>query len=162
MGPSSRVEKWRVQHRDSRPKLQAVSPHQYQGSNSLQITASIYSFTNCSADSRGTNCSRKTTNGCDQLYLLTRTANMRTSTLINHKLWILGYCFFLCRPPTGAKPRWKINSFLSEISVCWSCTEKITLKIERAFSVILRASPAIPWSFQPSPQHPTVPQQTSD
>ena len=34
------------------------------------------------------------------------------------------------------EPRWKINSFLSEISVCWSCTEKITLKIERAFSVI--------------------------
>ena len=59
-------------------------------------------------------------------------------------------------------PRWKINSFLSEISVCWSCTEKITLKIERAFSVILRASPAICGSFQPSPQRPTVPQQTSD
>ena len=33
-------------------------------------------------------------------------------------------------------------SFLSEISVCWSCTEKIRIKIERAFSVILRASPA--------------------
>ena len=58
-------------------------------------------------------------------------------------------------------PRWKINSCLSEISVCWSCTEKITFKIERAFSVILRASPAIPRSFQPSPQHQTVLQQTS-
>ena len=38
-------------------------------------------------------------------------------------------------------PCWKINSFLSEISVCRSCTEKI-IKIERAVSVILRASPA--------------------
>ena len=44
--------------------------------------------------------------------------------------WVQG------KPRLG--PRWKINSFLSEISVCWSCTEKITLKIERAFSVILR------------------------
>ena len=35
-------------------------------------------------------------------------------------------------------PCWKIHSFLSEVSVCWSCTEKITIKIERAFSVILR------------------------
>ena len=26
------------------------------------------------------------------------------------------------------KPCWKINSFLSEILVCWSCTEKITIK----------------------------------
>ena len=54
-------------------------------------------------------------------------------------------------------PRWKINSFLSEISVCWSCMEKIMIKIGRAFSVILRASPAIRRSSQPSPQHPTVP-----
>ena len=53
-------------------------------------------------------------------------------------------------------PRWKINSFLSEISVCWRCTEKITIQIERAFSVILRASPATLRSFQASPQHPTV------
>ena len=53
-------------------------------------------------------------------------------------------------------PRWKINSFLSEISVCWSCTEKITIKIERAFSVILLASPATRSSFQLSPQLPTV------
>ena len=59
-------------------------------------------------------------------------------------------------------PRWKINSFLSEISVCWSCMEKITIKIERAFFVILRASSAIRRSFQPLPQHPTVPQQTLD
>ena len=49
-------------------------------------------------------------------------------------------------------PCWKINSFLSEISVCWSCTEKITIKIERAFSVILRALPATRRSFQQSPQ----------
>ena len=55
-----------------------------------------------------------------------------------------------------AKPRWKINSFLSEISVCWSCTEKITIKTERAFSVILLASPATRRSFQLSPQLPTV------
>ena len=34
---------------------------------------------------------------------------------------------------------WKINSFLPEVSVCWRCTEKMTIKIERAFSVILRA-----------------------
>ena len=40
-------------------------------------------------------------------------------------------------------PSWKIDNFLSEVSVCWSCTEKITIKIERAFSVTLRASPAI-------------------
>ena len=53
-------------------------------------------------------------------------------------------------------PRWKINSFLSEISVCWRCTEKITIQIERAFSVILRASPATLRSFQPLPQHPIV------
>ena len=53
-------------------------------------------------------------------------------------------------------PRWKINSFLSEISVCWSCTEKIRIKIERAFSVILWASPATRRSFQPSLQRPTV------
>ena len=52
--------------------------------------------------------------------------------------------------------RWKINSFLSEISVCWSCTEKITIKIERAFSTILLASPATHRSFQLSPQLPTV------
>ena len=53
-------------------------------------------------------------------------------------------------------PRWKINSFLSEISVCWSCAEKITIKIERAFSVILLASPATRRSFQLSLQLPTV------
>ena len=46
-------------------------------------------------------------------------------------------------------PRWKINSFLSEISVCCSCTKKITIKIERAFSVI---SPATRRSFQEPPQ----------
>ena len=63
---------------------------------------------------------------------------------------------------TQVEPRWKINSFLSEISVCWSSAEQITIKIERAFSVMLRASPAIRCSFQPSPQHPTGPQQTSD
>ena len=57
---------------------------------------------------------------------------------------------------------WKINSFLPEISVCWNCTEKITIKIERAFSVILSASPATRRSFQLSPHHPTVPQKTSD
>ena len=51
---------------------------------------------------------------------------------------------------------WKINSFLFEITVCWSCTEKITIQIERAFSVILRASVATRRSFQLSPQ------QTSD
>ena len=28
-------------------------------------------------------------------------------------------------------PCWKINSFISEISVCWSCKEKKTIKIER-------------------------------
>ena len=55
-----------------------------------------------------------------------------------------------------AEPRWKINSFLSEILVCWSCMEKITIKIERAFSVILLASPATRRSFQLSPQLPTV------
>ena len=60
------------------------------------------------------------------------------------------------------RPRWKINSFLSEISVCWNSAEKITIKIEKAFSVILRALPAIRSSFQPSPQQPTGPQQTSD
>ena len=47
----------------------------------------------------------------------------------------------------------KINSFLFEISVCWSCTEKRTIKIERAFSVILRASPATRHNFQLSLQH---------
>ena len=53
-------------------------------------------------------------------------------------------------------PCWKINSFLSEISVCCSCTEKITIKIERAFSVILQALPATCRSFQQTPQLPTV------
>ena len=59
------------------------------------------------------------------------------------------------------RPCWKINSFLSEVSVCWSCTEKI-IKIERAFSVILRALPVTRRSFQhfrsfqQSPQLPTV------
>ena len=57
---------------------------------------------------------------------------------------------------TPLQPRWKINSFLSEITVCWRCTEKITIQIERAFSVILRASPATHRSFQPLPRHPTV------
>ena len=61
-------------------------------------------------------------------------------------------CSTVGRCSDGWKLRWKINSFLSEISVCWSCTEKITIKIERAFSVILRASPAICHSFQQSPQ----------
>ena len=49
-------------------------------------------------------------------------------------------------------PRWKINSFLSEISVCWSCTEKITIKIERAFSVISVTASSCRRSFQQSPQ----------
>ena len=40
--------------------------------------------------------------------------------------------------------------------------EKMTIKIERVFSVKFRASPAIRRSFQPSPQPPTVLQQTSD
>ena len=35
----------------------------------------------------------------------------------------------------NTRPCWKINSFLSEISVCWSWMEKITIKIERAISV---------------------------
>ena len=43
----ARVEKWRVKHRDSRPNLQSISPHQYLHANSLQITPSIYSFTKC-------------------------------------------------------------------------------------------------------------------
>ena len=51
------------------------------------------------------------------------------------------------------KPRWQINS--SEISVCWSCVEKI-IKIKRALSVILLASPASCHSFQLSLQLPTV------
>ena len=33
---------------------------------------------------------------------------------------------------------------------------KITIQIQRAFSVILRTSPATRCSFQPLPQHPTV------
>ena len=52
-------------------------------------------------------------------------------------------------------PCWKINSFLSEISVCWSCTEKI-IKIERAFSVILQTLPATRRSYQQTLQLPTV------
>ena len=51
---------------------------------------------------------------------------------------------------------WKINRFLSEVLVCWSCAEKITIKIERAFSVTLWALPATRRSFQQSPQLPTV------
>ena len=54
------------------------------------------------------------------------------------------------------KPRWKINSLLSEISICWSCTEKITIKIERAFSVISVAASSCHRSFQLSPQLPAV------
>ena len=53
-------------------------------------------------------------------------------------------------------PCWKINSFLSEISVCWSCTKKITIEIEIAFFVILWALPATRRSFQQSSQLPTV------
>ena len=60
---------------------------------------------------------------------------------------------FKCLSLTG--PCWKINSFLSEISVCRSCAEK-RIKIERAFSIILRASPATHRSLQQSPQLPTV------
>ena len=45
-------------------------------------------------------------------------------------------------------PCWKINSFLSEISACWSYKEKI----ERVFSVILWALPATRRSFQQLPQ----------
>ena len=41
----------RVQHRVSKPNLQVISPLQYRCSNSLQITASIYLFTNCCEDS---------------------------------------------------------------------------------------------------------------
>ena len=59
-------------------------------------------------------------------------------------------------PTSHFRPKWKINSFLSEISVCWSCTEKITIKIERAFSAILLASPATRRSFQLSTRLPTV------
>ena len=57
---------------------------------------------------------------------------------------------------TAVRPCWKMNSFLSEVLVCWSCTEKITIKIERAFSVILQASSVTSSSFQQSPQLPTV------
>ena len=53
-------------------------------------------------------------------------------------------------------PGWKIHSFLSEVSVCWSCTEKLTIKIERAFSVILQESLATRRSFQQSLQPPAV------
>ena len=53
-------------------------------------------------------------------------------------------------------PSWKINSFLSEVLVCWSFTEKITIKIERAFSIILWASPVTRRSFQQSLQSPAV------
>ena len=95
---------------------------------------------------------------------------------------LLGFCpasfgVLFCSPVLGCRytsyhtklldwavssaPWWKINSFLSEIMVCWSCMEKI-IKIKRAFSVIFWASPATRRSFQPLPQHPTVPQQTSD
>ena len=66
----------------------------------LSIVAPIHSNTN----SRGTNYSRKTTNDCDPLiplYLITchnsKLVNLRSSTVINHKL---GYCFSLHRPPT--------------------------------------------------------------
>ena len=51
---------------------------------------------------------------------------------------------------------WKINCFLFEILVCWSCTKKITIKIERAFSIILLALSATRCSFQQWPQLPTV------
>ena len=48
-----RVEKWRVQHSDSRSKsnLHAVSPHQSLCVQYLSNTALICSFTNCCADS---------------------------------------------------------------------------------------------------------------
>ena len=95
-------------------------------------------------------------------------SNGRQNTLPNNlygdKYCLCEHCTFFvkselkCEPNenTVGLPRWKINSFLSEISVCWRCTEKIIIQIERAFSVILRASPATRRSFQPSPQHPTV------
>ena len=41
----------RVQHRDSKPNLHIISPLQYRCSNSLQITALIYLFTNFCEDS---------------------------------------------------------------------------------------------------------------
>ena len=53
-------------------------------------------------------------------------------------------------------PCWKINSFLPEVSVCWRCTDKRTVKIESTFSVTLPASPATRRSFQQSPQLPAV------
>ena len=64
-------------------------------------------------------------------------------------------CYDIMMTTKVSVPCWKINSFLPEVSVCWRCTEKI-IKIERAFSVILRASPATRRSFQQSPQLPAV------
>ena len=73
-------------------------------------------------------------------------------------IFILSFVFhhmlssiFLC-----VMPWWKINSFLSEISDCWSCTEKIRIKKERAFSIILWASPAICRSLQQCRSKPHV------
>ena len=57
---------------------------------------------------------------------------------------------------TATRPCWKIDSFMPEVLVCWRCTEKITIKIERAVSVILRASPATRCSFQQLLQCPAV------
>ena len=53
---------------------------------------------------------------------------------------------------------WKIHSFLSEVSVCWSCTEKQQLKQKEHFPSYcsLRALPATCRSFQQSPQPPAV------
>ena len=57
---------------------------------------------------------------------------------------------------TNRDPWWKINSFLSEVTVCWSCMEKITIKMERAFSIILRALLVTHHNFQQSLQLPAL------
>ena len=74
--------------------------------------------------------------------------------MFNHVLqWLVSHATIrIAASATADRPRWKINSFLSEISVCRSCAEKIIIKIERVFSVILLASPATRHSFQQSPQ----------
>ena len=73
----SRVEKWWVQHSDSRPKITCHFSTSISVRKSLPIAASIYSFTNCYANSFNykkfhaelTKVCRKTTNDCELLYL---------------------------------------------------------------------------------------------
>ena len=72
-------------------------------------------------------------------------------------MWRQQYLLFVFITSEYAQsPYWKINSFCLRSRIIEVVWKKITIKIERAFFVILWASPATHHSFQQSTQLQTV------